>query len=218
MTIPDNRRIRRFRKRLQQWGKFHRKDYPWRRMKDPYAILVAEFMLHRTQVRQVENVYLEFMAKYPNLKTLSEAPDEEVLGVLAPLGLHWRNRGMLKALRNIWEQHRMIPLEAKELLSLPGIGPYIAGATLCFATDQAFPLVDSNTVRVIGRVFGLDLHREARRRADVKNMITASCDPEHPRDFYFALIDLAHSLCRPQDPRCRDCPLLTLPCDYGKSS
>jgi len=116
-------------------------------------------MLHRTQARQVEGVYQMFMRRYPDIRALAEAPREEVIEVLAPLGLNWRIHGMLNAFRQIWKQHGSVPLDMEKLVEVKGIGPYIAGSTLCFSADRPLPLVDSNTVRVIGRVFGLDSER-----------------------------------------------------------
>jgi len=175
-------------------------------------------MLHRTQARQVEGVYQMFMRRYPDIRALAEAPREEVIEVLAPLGLNWRIHGMLNAFRQIWKQHGSVPLDMEKLVEVKGIGPYIAGSTLCFSADRPLPLVDSNTVRVIGRVFGLDLRGEARRRAEVREAISAACDPEHPREFYYSLIDLAHSVCLPRGPRCGECPLSTLPCEFVQAS
>jgi A/G-specific adenine glycosylase len=112
----------------------------------------------------------------------------------------------------------MIPLDLVKLQSVEGIGPYIAGATICFATNTPVTLIDTNSVRVVGRVWGLNLGGEARRRKSVVDMIAAACDPQDPRNYYYALIDLAHTVCYPKTPDCKVCPLLTLPCNFGKDN
>lgn len=203
------------RERLLQWGQDNRRSYPWRRTTDPYAILIAEFMLHRTQVVQVENVYLRFLERWPTLDAVVAADDEELRTILSSLGLQWRISLMIKALNFLWREYGTVPTDVNSLKAAPGIGPYIANATYCFATNSPITLVDTNTVRVTGRVFGLDLAGEARRRKSIIDTIGRACDPLEPRNYYYSMIDLAHSICTPHAPQCDVCPLQTLPCDYG---
>lgn len=173
-------------------------------------------MLHRTQVKQVVNVYSEFLAACPTLSDYSQQDTKEIRLLLAPLGLQWRIDAMIEALNYLWETYKEVPLDRSILLSVPGIGPYIAGATICFTTNMPETLVDTNTVRVVGRVFGLNLGGEARRRKQIIQTISEVCDREQPRDYYYAMIDLAHSVCTSANPGCARCPLLNLPCKYGQ--
>ena len=119
----------------------------------------------------------------------------EVRELLSPLGLNWRIDGMLDALHSLWDQYTNVPKEREKLIRERNIGQYIAGATATFTQNEPNGLIDTNTVRVVGRVFGLDLHGEARRRREVINLIDTACDPQRPRDYYYALIDLAHQIC-----------------------
>ena len=212
----DNR-IRRFRTFLRSWGKKNVREYPWRNLLDPYSVLVAEFMLHRTQARQVQPVYLRFLKAYPSLPDLVQSPRRSARRILQPLGLAWRAHAMLDALHELWRKYGEVPTDFDTLTSVHGIGQYIAGATICFTRNVPIALIDSNTVRVVGRVFGLDLRGEARRRHDVIETIAMVCDPQHPRDFYYSLIDLAHLICRPREPLCLTCPLLNVPCVTGQT-
>ncbi|MFV2044811.1 MAG: hypothetical protein ACC700_16445 [Anaerolineales bacterium] len=212
----SEKKIGRLRALLSRWGGVHIRKYAWRYQEDPYAVLVAEFMLHRTQKDQVQRVYSKFMKAYPTLNTYQAADREEVRNLLLPLGLNWRIEGMLAVLDSLWEQFREVPADKERLIRERSVGQYIAGATATFARNSPHALVDTNTVRVVGRVFGLNLVGEARRRKEVIEAVEAACDPENPREFYYAMIDLAHELCRPRDPACHKCPLLEVPCSYGK--
>ena len=126
---------------------------------------------------------------------------------LQPLGLRWRIERMISALHEIRIRFGEVPQNYDELVYIAGIGPYIAGATVCFSSNQAQVLIDTNVVRVIGRIFGLSLHGEARRRKDVFQTIDAVVDRNSPRDFYYAIIDLAHTICHSKVPNCYLCPM-----------
>lgn len=207
--------IEELRRRLLTWREEKDRSYPWRLTQDPYAIIAAEFMLHRTQAVQAERVYREFMVLWPTLADVVQANEEGLRQVLQPLGLQWRIELMLKAFKHMWEKHGQVPTQLEELLATPGVGPYIAAATVCFARNVALPLVDTNTVRVTGRVSGLDISGEARRRKDVIRTIGEACDPERPREYYYRMIDLAHDICHVRAPECGKCPLLEVPCFYS---
>jgi A/G-specific adenine glycosylase len=198
------------------WSSRHQALYPWRRTKDPYRILVSEFMLHRTQAKQVIPVYSEFVRRYPTLRAFMEGNRRVARRLLDRLGLAWRADGMVDALAKLSRQYGKVPTDYDALTDVPGIGPYIAGATLAFSENRPIALVDSNTVRVVGRVFGLDLRGEARRRSEVIECLRAVAHPSRPREYHYALIDLAHELCRLADPACEACPLARTPCMYAR--
>lgn len=204
------------RKALSRWGEINIREYPWRYRDDPYEVLIAEFMLHRTQKRQAEQVYSAFIKAYPTLKAFRKADRTQVLEMLAPLGLNWRIEGMLAVLDSLWDQYQDVPSEREKLIRERNVGQYIAGATATFASNEPHALIDTNTVRVVGRVFGLDLEGEARRRKEMIEAIEAVCDPDNPRDFYYAMIDLAHEICRPKTPACGSCPLRKVPCEFAQ--
>lgn len=210
-------RVKRLRNRLLTWGEKNIKDYPWRYIDDPYAVLVAAFMLHKTQADQVQPVYEIFMTTYPTLSDFARANKQKVADLLYPLGLHHRILTMIDALQELWESYNKVPTNFEDLLPVKGIGSYIAGATICFSRNQCVALVDTNTVRVTGRIYGLDLSGEARRRKSVINAISEACAPSNPRSYYYAMIDLAHTICTPRNPSCTNCPLLDVACEFGKT-
>jgi A/G-specific adenine glycosylase len=212
-TTRESEAIDRFRNFLLVWGEENIRKFPWRYRDDPYAVLVSEFMLHRTQARQVVPIYENFMAQYPTLSDFSEADPDTVRTGLQSLGLGWRINGMIAALKEIWTLYGFVPVDYEKLTDISGIGQYIAGATICFSQNEPQTLVDTNVVRVVGRVFGLNLQGEARRRKEMVEMIGKVCDPEHSRDFYYALIDLAHLICCVKTPECDVCPLREVQCN-----
>ncbi|MBI9046672.1 MAG: hypothetical protein JEZ06_19430 [Anaerolineaceae bacterium] len=208
--------ISNFKMAIKKWGEESIQLYPWRYQTDPYSILLSEFMLHRTQARQVVPIYQNFLRNYPNLETFIQSDKEKIRNDLQSLGLSWRINGMIEALSKISQKYGQVPLDFDELCSIHGIGQYIAGATICFSQNQPFTLIDTNVVRVVGRVFGINLKGEARRKNSMVQAISAVVDSDEPRDFYYALIDMAHTICHIRKPTCNNCPLQNIPCHYYK--
>lgn len=205
-----------FRESLVDWGAGHIRTFPWRLTTDPYRILMAEVMLHRTQVQQVVRVYERFMEQYPNLEILADAPPDEIRQVLRPLGLTWRIDHVIEMINVLTQTfHSLIPEGREELISLPGVSDYIASAVRCFAWGRREALLDTNTIRVIGRVFGLIIKPSSRRNRVYRDLITALVDPFRPRTYNYALLDLAHLIChKRKEPECIICPLQSQ-CSYG---
>lgn len=205
-----------FRQRLLDWSRTNARTFVWRHQHDPYAILIAEMMLHRTQARQVEPVYLRFLRHYPDPAALALAEDADVVETLAPLGLAWRAANFVPLARVLNEKYGgRIPQDRSALLALPGVGPYVADAVRIFAYDMAAALVDTNTVRVAGRFFGFPTHAESRRQRPVQEAIAALIDPAHPREANLALLDLAALICLPKKPACAQCPVAAK-CSYRR--
>ena len=205
-----------FHKALIAWGREHFRPFPWRLTEDPYRILVAEVMLHRTQAPQVVPVYEQFIARYPDVPALARASREELHDALYSLGLRWRIdliQAMAAQLMTHFEGQ--IPREKADLLSLPGVSEYIAGAVRCFAWNLPEPLMDTNTVRVVGRLFGLEIRDSSRRNRRFRELIAALVDPDRPRVYNYALLDLADQVCmKKRPPECSGCPVQKY-CVYG---
>jgi A/G-specific adenine glycosylase len=208
-----------FRRAMIAWGNKHFRAFPWRLTDDPYRILMAEIMLHRTRARQVEPVYERFIERYRDILALQQTPREELNSVLFSLGLHWRIDLIHQMVEELIVRFDgQIPYKKTDLLSLPGVGDYISSAVRCFAWNQAEPLIDTNTVRVVGRVFGLNIKDSSRRNQSIRELITALIDPVEPRRYNYALLDLADQVCtKKQPPNCGGCPLRRL-CLFGISS
>lgn len=217
MKEIDNNTVKFLQDNLQQWGMNNLREYPWRFDDDPYRILVSEFMLHRTRTSQVIPVYTTFIQKFPTLGDLTGAERGDVMAVLKPLGLIWRNEGMVNALNSLWIDYGQVPADYEKLISIRGIGQYIAGATVVFALNEPRTLVDTNIVRVVGRVFDLDFSGEPRRKKGTIRTISAVMNRHDPRRFYYSMIDLAHMICLIGKPMCQNCPLLIVPCSFGSA-
>lgn len=207
------------RKSLIGWGKENFRDYPWRLTRDPYQILMSEVMLHRTQARQVVPVYRRFIEDYPDVSLLAQATREELKRTLYSLGLQWRTDLIYEMAGEIMSRFKsQIPHSKEELLSLPGISEYIAGAVRCFAWNLPEPIPDTNTVRIAGRLFGLEMKDSSRRNPIFRHLVTKLVDPDEARAFNYAQLDLADKICtRKQAPDCECCPISQW-CCYGSDT
>jgi A/G-specific adenine glycosylase len=193
---------------LLQWYRQHGRAFPWRETTNPFHILMAEMMLRRTQARQVVAVYERFCQTYPDPLALARAPEEEVRKQLYSLGLAWRIPAFQQLARQLVEEYDdHIPDRYDILITLPGVGDYVASAVCCFAFNQAITLADTNTVRVAGRIFGVPTNAESRRRASIRALLVSLLDRQEPRSYNYALLDLAALICTPRTPVCSLCPI-----------
>lgn len=180
---------------------------------------MAEIMLHRTQVVQVVPIFKSFLERYPDISSLARAGSAELQAALSSLGLHWRIGLIFEMAQQIRERFDLqIPREKADLLSLPGVSEYIAGAVRCFAWNIPEPIIDTNTVRITGRLFGLEIKDSSRRNSKFRNSIAVMVDQDHPREYNYALLDLAHLIClKKRAPLCQECPVQIF-CCYGQGS
>lgn len=203
---------------LIAWGSANFRVFPWRMTANPYKILMAEIFLHRTQAKQVVPVYEIFVEKYPTLQSLVKTRPEKLHQVLYPLGLRWRVDLIYHMAMELMTRFGgEIPPAKTDLLSLPGISEYIAGAVRCFAWGIPEPLADTNTVRVAGRLFCLKIKESSRRNRQYKNLLYNLLPAENSRAYNYALLDLADKICiKRNSPDCPNCPLLSL-CCFGQT-
>lgn len=205
--------LREYRTSVKNWGRENLRSFPWRETRDPYHLLMAEFMLLRTQASQVEPVYQKFVSKYPSLEDLAEASREEVQDILRPLGLSWRADRVYETVRKLEKEHDLaVPTEKDALLNLPGVSQYIAGAVRCFALGKPEALIDANTVRIAGRLFGLEIKDSSRRTNRFQRLIGELVDPEQPRHYNLSMLDLGAKICTSRSPDCPSCPMADLCC------
>src|SRR3989442_13052496 len=168
------------RARLLPWYDAHRRDLPWRRTRDPYRILVAEYLLQRTRLKNGTPYYERFLKQFPTVRDLAAAPLDDVLAIWEGLGFYGRARNLHAAARAIVEGHRgRVPQSYDALASLPGIGPYTAGAVASIAFGIPVPAVDGNVTRVIAPVFRI---REDVTTATIRRRIGAIPARRAPSD------------------------------------
>ena len=194
---------------LCDWYRTAKRDLPWRRTRDPYAIWISEIMLQQTRVETVKEYYERFMMQFPNIAALATATEESVLKCWEGLGYYSRARNLQSAARRIMtEWNGQFPHTLAELRSLPGIGPYTAGAIASLAFDEPAPAIDGNVKRVAARLFGIRENIEASSSEHlVQQHIQDALQRNEPAVLNQALMELGALLCTPRSPRCAECPL-----------
>ncbi len=207
-------RVRRFRRAALRASRLHARPFPWRQAKDPYAVLVGEILLQRTRAENAADVYLSFIAKWPDYGSLSDASVRSIESVIRPLGLLKRAIELRKLARELVLIGRM-PLTPSELERLPGVGPYVAHAVPVFAARRNLPLVDWVIARVLRRYFGLS--GEGRPNADT-GLWELSADiarAGRAREVWIGTLDFAAAVCKPR-PVCNECSLRDSCCYAGQ--
>jgi A/G-specific adenine glycosylase len=198
-----------FRRRLLRWFRRHGRDLPWRRTRDPYAVLVSEFMLQQTQVSRVTEYYGRFLAQYPSVQHLAEAHPDQVRASWQGLGYYRRAANLHQLAKTVVREHAgSIPSSPEVLRQLPGIGRYTAGAVASFAFEQREPAVDTNVARVIRRAFH---PRTSGSRGE--KQVWATGTKLVPRagnaawTFNQAIMELGALVCTARVMRCGGCPV-----------
>ena len=197
---------------LVAWFQAHGRDYPWRQTQDPYAVLVSEIMLQQTQIATVlgRNYYTRWLARFPDFATLAAADEASILKAWEGLGYYRRARNLQKLAQAIVAEHDgVMPSDPLQILALPGIGPYTAGAISSFAFGRPEPIVDGNVARVLARVFDddtpVDSSAGIRRQWDIaRQIVTLASDP---RALNSGLMELGQTICKPGLPECIACPI-----------
>jgi A/G-specific adenine glycosylase len=192
---------------LLAWYRAHRRDLPWRRSRDPYAVWVSEAMLQQTRVEAAIPYFLRWMERFPTVQALAAAPEQEVLAAWAGLGYYRRARSLHAAARQVVAEHAgQVPASAAALAGLPGVGPYTAAAVASIAHGEPVACVDGNVVRVASRLLALRAAVGPRERRRIQQAAQAWLDPAHPGDWNQAMMELGATVCTPR-PRCPACPV-----------
>ena len=208
-----------FRRRLLRWFRLHGRDLPWRRTRDPYHVIVSEFMLQQTQVSRVETYYPRFLERYPSLESLAAAAPARVRESWDGLGYYRRAANLHRLAQEVVrERAGVIPADPRELQRLPGVGRYTAGAVASFAFERPAAAVDTNVARVIRRAF----HPRAPARA-LGSRLWATAERLVPRRgksawaFNQGIMELGALVCTARVARCGQCPVRTA-CATGRRS
>jgi len=208
--LSSPRRKRTFQQKLEAWYREHARDLPWRATTDPYRIWVSEIMLQQTQVVTVISYFQRFLERFPTIQSLAEASETEVLRLWEGLGYYRRARQLHAAAKLIVDQHEAeFPRDVRAVRELPGIGRYTAGAILSIAFDQPEPILEANTIRVLGR---LRAHREDVTSSESQRLLWQAAEAVLPNKgagtINQALMELGSEVCVPVNPRCSLCPVV----------
>lgn len=197
------------RKALIAWFLREQRELPWRRTRDPYAVLVSELMLQQTRVDVVIPYFERFMRRFPDVRSLAAAPESAVLAAWSGLGYYRRARFLQAAARAIENEHGgRFPRDFDAILALPGVGRYTAGAIASIAFGTSVPLVDGNVARVFARWFALEGdQRSGAQQKRLWALAATVLDAAHPGDFNQSLMELGACICTPRAPRCDRCPV-----------
>lgn len=193
------------------------RDFPWRRTRDPWKILIAEVLLQKTDAEKIAPVYEELVSRYPSPSDLANACLEDVQVFFTNIGLIKRAELLIRTARRLAEEHNnKVPLEEGTLLSLPGVGRYTANAVICLATDARVPMVDESIGRTLRRVFGLPNSIPAWRDKMLWDFAEEIMPHKGCRRYNLALIDFSAKVCRARALQCEVCPFPSI-CSFFKS-
>ncbi len=207
----DPKKLKPFQETLLKWFKKYGRDLPWRKTRKPYYILVSELMLQQTQVVRVEKEYYhQFLKKFPTFQMLAEASEEEVIKAWEGLGYYNRAKNLHKIAKIVMSDYEgTFPKDYKQILELPGIGEYTAGAILSFAFELDYPIVDTNVDRIIKRVF-LHNHKitsPAKLNKEIWNISEQILLKGNAWTFNQAILDFGALICIAIKPKCNKCPM-----------
>jgi len=217
--FPAPAEIPEFRTALLNWFDQNRRDLPWRRSKDPYAIWVSEIMLQQTRVAAVLVHYANWMRRFPTVQQLAAASEHEVLAAWSGLGYYRRARSLHRGAQTVVDEYQgKLSPTAIELRKLPGIGAYTAAAIASIAFNQPVAAVDGNVERVLLRQAGggetgpqkkprNNLKQTWLKARDIQRLATALIDPDRAGDFNQAMMELGATVCLPRNPLCLHCPV-----------
>ena len=190
---------------LLNWYDQNARALPWRGTGDPYRIWLSEIMLQQTRAEAVVRYYDRFLARFPDVYALANAPQDEVLKLWEGLGYYSRARNLHAAAKMVAESGGNFPATVEGLQALPGVGPYVARAVASIAYDIPVPALDGNQMRVLSRCFAVE--RILKTPFDLEEEAIGCLSKSRPGDYNQALMDLGSAICTPKDPKCTFCPL-----------
>ncbi len=208
-SSPQKQSLRR---RLLAWYAKHARDLPWRRSRDPYRVWVSEIMLQQTQVATVRDYFTRFIKAFPDVRRLAAADETDVLRLWEGLGYYRRARQLHVAAQRVVSRHGgEFPQEPNELLALPGIGRYTAGAIASIAFDKRAAILEANTIRLLSRLIAYRGNPHLTVGQRVLWQVAEEILPhKHVAKFNQALMELGSLVCTPVEPNCGECPLAAL--------
>jgi len=198
-----------FRRSLLEWFRAYQRDLPWRKSKDPYRVWLSEIMLQQTRVAAVIPYYERFLERFPDIRALASAQEEEVLRLWSGLGYYGRARNLQKAAKQVVDEFDgVFPGARDKILSLAGIGAYTASAIVSIAFGEKYAVLDGNVARVLSRLNAIHGNlREAKKWQDLQHRADRLLDPNAPGDWNQAMMELGATVCTPRAPKCLLCPV-----------
>lgn len=191
------------------WFEANRRDLPWRRERNRYRVWISEVMLQQTRVDTVIGYFHRFLGRFPDIRSLADADQQDVLKLWEGLGYYGRARNLHKAAGVVMSEYGgLIPDNPAAFRKLPGVGDYICAAVMSIADGHPLPVVDGNVLRVTARYFGLadDIAKTATRKT-VTNLLQQHIASDQPGNFNEAMMELGATVCTPKNPNCEGCPL-----------
>jgi A/G-specific adenine glycosylase len=203
--MPDVPLLRR---QLLKWfDKNRRNHYPWRHTKNPYHILIAETFLQRTKADQVLPVYKKFIQEIASVSDLAAANEARIQRIIYPLGLAWRGKNLRQTAIDVIERFGgHIPPKREDLLQIKGIGEYIADSIRYVGFGIRSSIIDSNIIRILGRIYGIPTTPESRRDKKFRELADSLIPRKKFREFNLALLDHGALICV-RNPKCDICPI-----------
>jgi A/G-specific adenine glycosylase len=209
VKFVESRDLGTFRERLLEWFRAYRRDLPWRRDRDPYRVWISEIMLQQTRVAAVIPYYETFLDRFPDVRALAVAPQEEVLRLWSGLGYYSRARNLQKAAQQVMAEYGgTFPRGREELLKLAGVGEYTAAAIASIAFEEKHAVLDGNVARVLARIGAIrgDLRAPKGWRA-LQARADELLEPSAAGEWNQAMMELGATVCTPKSPRCLLCPI-----------
>jgi len=196
---------------LLEWYDRAKREMPWRKTKDPYLIWISEIMLQQTQVKTVIPYFERWVSEFPTIRSLAESDESRVLKLWEGLGYYSRARNLRKAAQLVVDEFACkVPNTLKEIMTLPGVGRYTAGAVLSIAYEKKVPVLDGNVKRILARLFRLKENGASAASQEILWKTAEKILPEkRTGDFNQALMELGATVCLPSKPGCLFCPLQT---------
>lgn len=213
VSFPGETELRPFRRRLMRWFDIHRREMPWREQRDPYAVWISEIMLQQTTTQAVRGYFDRFLARFPTVFDLAAAELSEVNRIWEGLGYYRRAAQLHRAARVIVEDYSgTFPEGFDQVLALPGIGRYTAGAVLSIVHDCRLPILEANTIRLHARLLAYSGETASGAGQRILWEFAERILPHRDRigEFNLALMDLGSLVCKPRQPDCKHCPGLAL--------
>lgn len=201
------REILSFSRKLTLWYETNKRDLPWRRTTDPYIIWISEIILQQTRVDQGIGYFLRFVERFPDVLSLANASEQDVLNLWQGLGYYSRARNLKSAAVYIKDHHHgVFPENYSDILKLKGVGSYTAAAISSFAFKQCYPVIDGNVMRVISRLYGIErsIHSGEGKRV-ISEIAQKLIDKNEPDTYNQAIMEFGALQCIPSNPNCEYC-------------